>query len=137
MEKIYFKAGYKYQLTRPYSVFTGIYPKEDIVYPFFTIKENGWLHVKEGFAWDGASGPTLDSKSSMRPSLVHDCFCQAAKDRKIDYKEYAPQYNQLFKKMCIEDGMWGIRANIWLAGVVIGRGGDPDIPDEVIEESAP
>lgn len=135
--RIHFKAGYKYQLTRDYSVQTGIRPPADIVYPFFTITADGWLLVKAGYAWDGASGPTFDSASSMRPSLVHDCFCQAAKDRRLDYKEFAPQYNQLFRAMCVEDGMWPLRADIWLAGVVIGRGGDPDIADDRLEQVAP
>ena len=42
---------------------------------FFTLQEDGTLIVNKGFAWDGASGPTFDSRSSMRPSLVHDVFC--------------------------------------------------------------
>lgn len=134
---IRYKEGYKYVLNDDYTVFTGIHPPQDIVYPFFTIGEDGWLRVKAGFAWDGASGPTLDSRSSMRPSLVHDCFCQAAKERKIDYKAFAPQYNALFRRMCVEDGMWPIRADIWLAGVIIGRGGDPDIADDNPVQEAP
>jgi len=134
---IYYKEGYKYQLTRPYSVDTGIYPPENIEYPFFTLYESGLLIVRVGYAWDGASGPTFDTKSSMRPSLVHDCFCQMAKDRRIDYKKYAPAYNALFKQMCIDDGMWSLRAAIWQAGVIIGRGGDPEIPDENPEQTAP
>ena len=134
---IHYKEGYKYQLTRDYAVWTGIHPLGNITYPFFTIGEDGWLRVKAGYAWDGASGPTFDTKSSMRPSLVHDCFCQAAKDGWIDYKEFSPQYNQLFKSMCIEDGMWPLRAYLWQAGVVIGRGGDPEIPDDNMEQTAP
>lgn len=136
-DRIYFKEGYKYQLTRDYSVYTGICPPENVFCAFFTITADGWLHVQKGYAWDGASGPTVDTKSSMRPSLVHDCYCQAAKDRAIDYARCAPQYNQLFHAMCLEDGMWPIRAALWLAGVIIGRGGDPEIPDENLEQSAP
>ena len=134
---IHYKEGYKYQLTRPYSVETGICPPTTIDYPYWTLHDNGLLEVSAGFAWDGASGPTWDTKSSMRPSLVHDCFCQMAKDRRIDYKTFAPLYNQLFRDMCVEDGMWPIRADIWRAGVIVGRGGDPDIPDENLEQVAP
>lgn len=137
MNQIYYKEGYKYQLTRDYSVYTGIFPKEDIVYSFFTITTDGWLHVFSGYAWDGASGPTWDTKSSMRPSLVHDCFCQAAKERKLDYATYSPLYNELFHNMCIEDGMFKLRAAIWRIGVIIGRGGDPKIPNENLEQVAP
>lgn len=134
---IHYKEGYKYQLTRPYSVQTGICPPATIDYPYWTLHDDGLLEVSAGFAWDGASGPTFDTKSSMRPSLVHDCFCQMAKDRRLDYKTYAPQYNDLFRRMCIEDGMWGWRASIWKAGVIFGHGGDPDIPDDNLEQTAP
>jgi hypothetical protein len=136
VDKIYYKAGYKYQLTRAYVLATGIIPPRRIDYEFFTLHEDGTLAVKSGYAWDGASG-SIDSKSSMRPSLVHDCFCQMAKDRRLDYATYAPQYNQLFRKMCEEDGMWSWRAAIWQAGVIIGRGGHPDIPDDRLEQVAP
>ena len=136
-DKIYYKDGYRYQLTRDYTVFTGIMLPETVAYEFFTLTADGYCKVRHGFSWDGASGPTFDSKSSMRPSLIHDCYCQAAKDGRINYKTFAPEYNRVFKEMCIEDGMWGLRASIWKAGVIIGRGGDPAIPDEVIEQEAP
>ncbi len=136
-DKIYYKDGYRYQLTRPYSVQTGICPPATIDYPYWTLHDNGLLEVSAGFAWDGASGPTFDTKSSMRPSLVHDCFCQMAKDRRLDYKTFAPLYNELFEKMCVEDGMWKMRAALWKAGVIIGHGGDPDIADDNPEQVAP
>jgi hypothetical protein len=60
-----------------------------------------------------------------------------AKDRRLDYKTFAPLYNELFRRMCEEDGMWKLRAKIWQAGVRFGRGGDPDIPDENLEQTAP
>jgi len=136
-DSIYYKSGYSYQLTRPYAIETGICPPATIDYPYWTLHDNGLLEVSAGFCWDGASGPTFDTKSSMRPSLVHDCFCQMAKDRRLDYKQYAPLYNALFRKMCEEDGMWKLRAAIWQAGVIFGRGGDPDIADDNPEQEAP
>jgi hypothetical protein len=136
-DKIFYKSGYRYQLTRPYSIQTGICPPATIDYPYWTLHDDGLLEVSAGFAWDGASGPTFDTRSSMRPSLVHDCFCQMAKDRRLDYNTYAPQYNALFRKMCEEDGMWKLRAKIWQVGVIFGRGGDPDIADDNVEQVAP
>ena len=134
---ILYRGGYKYQLTRPYIIATGITPPRRIDHDFFTLREDGVLEIRAGYAWDGASGPTFDTRSSMRPSLVHDCFCQMAKARDLDYRTYAPQYNALFRKMCEEDGMWSWRAAIWQAGVVIGHGGDPDIVDDNPEFIAP
>jgi hypothetical protein len=126
MEQIFYKEGYKYQLTRDYSCYTGILLPQDVVYDFFTLTADGWCHLRKGFAWDGASGPTWDTKSSMRPSAVHDAYCQAAQDRLIDYETYAPQYNEVFHRMCLEDQMLPPRAWVWKKGVEIGEGGNPN-----------
>lgn len=136
-DQIYYKAGYKYQFTRDYSCFTGILLPQDIIRDFYTLTANGWCHIKKGYAWDGASGPTFDTKDSMRASAIHDCYCQAAKDRLIDYKIVAPHYHKVFRDICVEDGMWGARAWAWHHAVVFGRGGDPAILDCVVEEEAP
>jgi hypothetical protein len=134
---IKYKEGYRYQLTQLYELQTPVLPEGMIVHDFFTLYPNGVLSIQRGYAWDGASGPTWDTKSSMRPSLVHDCFCQLMKERLLNYEAWGPVVHEFFRKLCIEDGMNPMRAAIWKAGVVFGRGGDPAIPDVVIEQEAP
>ena len=34
------------------------------------------LHIEAGYAWDGASGPTVDTKATMYPALIHDALYQ-------------------------------------------------------------
>ena len=34
------------------------------------------LRIKSGYAWDGASGPTVDTQATMFPALVHDALYQ-------------------------------------------------------------
>ena len=34
------------------------------------------LSIRAGYAWDGASGPTLDTKATIYPALVHDVLYQ-------------------------------------------------------------
>jgi len=72
--------------------------------------------VKSGYAWDGASGFTIDTKNSMRASLIHDVFYQCLREEilPLSLKEYA---DSLFKKILIQDGMNKIRANIWYIAV--------------------
>jgi hypothetical protein len=137
IKKIEYKAGYKYQLTKAYAIMTPIIQEEKIVTQWFTLFPDGKLLVEKGYAWDGASGPTFDTKSSMRPSLVHDCFCQLMKERKLSYEKWAGPVNQFFKELCIEDGMGSIRAALWHRAVIIGRGGDPDIVDDNYIQTAP
>lgn len=134
---IHYRDGYKYQLSRPYKVLTPIKPDNQIDHEFFTLDADGWLLIQSGYAWDGASGPTFDTPASMRPSLVHDCFCQMMAARELAYDRYSPHVHELFRAMCVEDGMWPWRAKIWHWGVIIGRGGDPENYRDDAEQTAP
>jgi len=74
---IRYRAGYKYQLAETYAVQIGVTPLATIEHPFFRLTVLGWLTIQAGYAWDGASGPAIDTKSFMRGSLVHDVCYQA------------------------------------------------------------
>jgi hypothetical protein len=137
IENIFYKEGYKYQLSSPYSIITNIFPDRPIIHEFFTLTPNGTLQIRSGYAWDGASGPTVDTKSSMRGSLVHDCFCQMLHNKELDYDIYASLIHNLFYRILKEDKMFPIRAWYWHRAVVIARGGDPEHEDDNPELSAP
>ena len=98
--------GLKYQLAETYICQTPIIG-ERIEDDFFTLQEDGTLIVNKGFAWDGASGPTFDSRSSMRPSLVHDVFCQAMRDGRLSYEQWQDKVNDLSSR-CAERMAWGL-----------------------------
>ena len=91
--------------------------KPDIFLPgnistsFIYLSKNALL-IKEGYAWDGASGPTIDTPSSMRGSLVHDALYQLMRLGLIseNNRDYA---DSLLKKICLEDGMNKVRAKLW------------------------
>ena len=70
--------GYKYQLVHDYVCETGIDLSIGVASPggYITIDRSGSMTIRSGYAWDGASGPTWDSPSTMRGSLVHDCWYQ-------------------------------------------------------------
>lgn len=135
---IKYKDGYRYQLVEDYTIQTPIKPLVTIAKPpYYVLTTDGMLYIRAGFAWDGASGPTFDTKSSMRPSLVHDALCQMMEDRTLDYKAWSPTVHRFFKEMCLEDGMSPWRAWIWHIGVIIGQGGNPDIEDDNPVQTAP
>lgn len=130
-QQIVYVEGFKYQLAADYvceTPITGVEIEDD----YFTLKENGYLRVKKGYAWDGASGPTFDTKSSMRASMVHDVFCQAMRDKRLSYERWQDTVNEFFEKQCIEDGMWEWRASLWHSAVEFADAGNPDQgPDRV------
>lgn len=106
---IKYKSGFKYQLTKDYRVHVGVFPKKPIKTTFISVSIDGCLKVRAGYAWDGPSGPAIDTKNFMRGSLVHDILYQLIRSRLLP-KSTRKHADQLLRTMCIEDGMWRIRA---------------------------
>jgi len=114
-DQIKYKEGYKYQLAEEYVFATDI-TGYHIVMDFIQLLSDGTLIIAKGYAWDGASGPTYDSKSSMRASMLHDALYQLFGEHRdlLKFRDYA---DTLLYNTCVEDGMWSIRAWIWKKGV--------------------
>ena len=115
-KQVYYIDGMKYQLTRDFIAHTGIQftPEKGIIkMRYIKLFPDGKLLIKAGFAWDGPSGLTLDTKSSIRGSLVHDALYMLIRNQKIPaiYKDEA---DYIINRMCLEDGMWKWRAWAWL-----------------------
>ena len=70
---------------------------------------NGLVIAKAGYAWDGASGPAIDTKTNMRGSLIHDILYQLMREGLIPY-ELRKKADYLLRDTCREDGMNWIRA---------------------------
>jgi hypothetical protein len=105
---------WKYQLVTPYTVPVGI-GDYDIDTGYVKLSPGGLLTVSAFYAWDGPSGPTIDTADFMRGSLVHDALYQLIRMEKLPwrYREYA---DLLLKKHCLEDGMCSFRATyVYLA----------------------
>lgn len=135
MKSIKYKKGYKYQIVEKYEVETQIIPLSPIKSPYISLSKKGKISLKKGYAWDGPSGPTIDTKSFMRGSLVHDAFYQLMREGYLDKKEYRKSSDKLLKKMCREDGMNAIRASYVYAGVRMfaNPAADPSSKKPVIE----
>lgn len=112
MKQIKYRSGYKYQLAEPHKCKVKVYPQEGIITEYIELDVNGNLVIKQGYAWDGASGPTFDSKSSMRASLVHDALYQLIRHGFLRVTDRMA-IDLEFRKICIEDGMWAWRAELW------------------------
>lgn len=110
MKKITYCAGYKYQLVKSVTFLTGIHPSQPIKTPFICIGADGALTIKNGYAWDGPSGPTIDTKNFMRGSLVHDSLYQMMREGHLDEAIHRDVADKLLRKLCREDGMTAIRA---------------------------
>jgi len=75
-----------------------------------------YLTANAYYAWDGASGPTIDSPSTMRASLVHDALYQLIRLGALP-RSAKGAADQLLHDLLIEDGMSRVRAWYWLRAV--------------------
>lgn len=113
----------EFELKISHSRFIGLfdYEYED---DFIKLTKSGFLTIKNGFAW-GASGPTLDTKSSREASCVHDALYHLS-----DFGVFVGKDSRLLRrfsddllyKICIENGMWRWRAKMWLRALEIFGG---------------
>ncbi|RHX92031.1 hypothetical protein [Leptospira stimsonii] len=119
MNQITFKnlKNYKYQLVKNYDYRTSIKTNSSMqiglpdVKIFLELSPDGLLKIDSGYAWDGPSGPTIDTKNFMRGSLVHDALYQLMREEKLDRKRYRESADKILKEICLEDGMSSFRAN--------------------------
>lgn len=114
-------AGYKYQLAEHYIIKIPITGYE-FNHDFCRLSLNGVLAIGAGYAWDGPSGPTFDTKNFMRGSLVHDVLYQAMglELLPISCKQEA---DKILRRICREDGMSKIRA--WWVYRAVKKFGNP------------
>lgn len=110
---------YKYQLVADYEVHTGLERSNAsaarVDGDYIVLHPDGVMRIKQGYAWDGPSGPTFDTKNFMRGSLVHDAFYQLIREGRIEpaHRAYS---DRLLRDHCREDGMSAIRAYyVWKA----------------------
>ncbi len=71
-----YKARVSLHLTRKYDIWAG---------DFVALSALGVLSIKKGYAWDGPSGPTFDTRNFMEASLVHDVLYELMRKGHIPF----------------------------------------------------
>lgn len=117
---------YKYELLMDLSLDISRYPdlkKLDIHHEYYTISK-GTITAREGYRWDGPSGPTFDDETNLRASLFHDIGYQAmgeqpAIKRLNLWRRFwiRRAWDQLFKETLKADGMGLIRRQSYFIAV--------------------
>ena len=96
---IKYRSDYKYQLANKYELYTSITPPQKIESDFLDLSLSGKLVVKKGYAWDGPSGPVIDTKENLRASLVHDALYQLMRRDFLKTRTYRKAADELFRDM--------------------------------------
>lgn len=103
---------YKYQLMEKYVHDTGwrLPERAAMAGGWTTLSKTGKLTIKKGYAWDGPSGPAIDTSNFMRGSLVHDALYQLMREGLLPGRKRKPA-DVLLWLICLEDGMSQTRAD--------------------------
>lgn len=136
MSRIHYRSGYKYQLEGGYSVRIPLRPPSTLRTEYVRLSPSGLLTLKDGYAWDGPSGPAIDTKDFMRGSLVHDALYQLMREGFLD-RGFRPAADEILRDSCIEDGMSRIRAWWVYQGVRLFGGPCAEAAAERPIEAAP
>lgn len=118
---------FKYKLEEDYSIDL---PEEffsDYINTQYIKLSKTRLYILKGYRWDGPSGPTLDTQSFMRGSLVHDAIYQLIREKRLSLT-LRREADKLLRDHCREDGMsWWYSYVVYKAVRLFGaRAVDPE-----------
>ena len=108
--KYKFKVEENFSIELPFKI-------PDFVHPYASLKD-GILSVKRGYAWDGASGPIINTRDTLVASLVHDVLYQAMRLNLIkSSKENRQIADKNFFEILKIHGVNSIRRKVWYFAV--------------------
>jgi hypothetical protein len=121
---------WRYKLAAAASCMTPYRPKKRIVTSHITLETTGVLTCAEGYAWDGASAPAVNTKNFRLPSLFHDAIYQLLR---LGLLEFAEDARLAADKLLVEhlkrSGMWLAR-RAWVYSAVRLRGASAASPKD-------
>lgn len=120
--KLIYQGGYKYILKADYQHMLTRILGYVVSTDFIKLNEVGVLWLRCGYAWDGPSGPAIDTLDFMRGSLIHDVLYQLIRDGRLPLSEKDNADREL-QDICLRDGMSKLRA-WWVYQAVRLWGGD-------------
>jgi hypothetical protein len=107
---------WKYRLYKDESYETGIKIDTPIITKFFEMTVDGRITGKKGYTWDGASGPTFDTKNTFTASLFHDIIYQMIREGYLDMK-WRKRGDEILYEILRSRKMTKIRAKTWYRAV--------------------
>lgn len=114
---VYYRTGYRHQLAEDFEIYVasaGIFPTEPGGNEYVQLTIDGRLMISKGYAWDGASGPAINTTSFVRPSLVHDALYQLIRLGVVP-RECRAASDKLLGHMLREDSLVIANRQPWFA----------------------
>jgi hypothetical protein len=107
--------SYKYELHEDISVPVPELSEYYFYDEYFSIR-CGVIFIYKGYAWDGVSGPTIDTKNTFVAGLVHDALYQAIRTKHLPKSEKITA-DKIFRRLLREHGMSWFRSQYFYLGV--------------------
>ena len=108
--KYKFKVEENFSIKLPYKI-------PDFEHQYASSKDS-ILSVKRGYAWDGASGPIINTRDTLVASLVHDVLYQAMRLNLIkSNNENKKIADKIFFEILKMHGLNSIRRKVWYLAV--------------------
>ena len=112
----YSKYKYKFKVEENFSIELP-FKIPDFEHEYASSKD-GILSVKRGYAWDGASGPIINTRDTLVASLVHDVLYQAMRLNLIkSSKENRQIADKNFFEILKMNGVNSVRRKVWYLAV--------------------
>jgi hypothetical protein len=113
------RKNWKYRLWEDETYESGIVIPDAIRTEYIRMSASGLMTVKRGYCWDGASGPTWDTKNTFVASLFHDALYQLIREGWLDLS-HRKEADKVLYRLLRASGMSMLRARVWYRGVRTG-----------------
>lgn len=112
--------GYKYMISEDEKIKLPFSLGQKINLRFIALN-NDILTLRVGFLSDGPSGPTIDTKDSLKGAFCHDALYLMMELGHLD-KSLKPMVDNILEIICEQEGMNPVRASLWDVAVSIFGG---------------
>jgi len=118
-----YRKGYKYQLAETDSWTTCFRPAEPLRSESgrISMSMDGLMTIREGYASDGPSGPTIDRKENMYAGIGHDGLYQLMREGLLNCNQWR-RADEDYGLWLLQSGSWKITAAVNVAGLALMRG---------------
>ena len=121
-----YQDGYKNFLYETYKDHVAIYPGKSIKTDYGSLDEKGNVEIYRKFVWDGCSGPTIATKTTIRAGLLHDFLYRLMKHGLLDSILWRRMADIEFRIRLREDGCNWLRTWYYYRSVVAFGGSAVD-----------
>lgn len=107
--------SYKYELYEDLTVAIPELSEYEFTHGYFELSQ-GLLLIRKGYAWDGVSGPTFDTKNTFVGGIVHDALYQSIREKFLPSTKKSTA-DKILRRLLREHGMSWFRSQYFYLGV--------------------